>query len=328
MDDLLFSDDEEEEGLPSIWSDSARFLASIMFPLCASIIISTLLFSFIRYLSSPATDVTLEIRHKSHAPIPATPALFGPSLSTHESGIIINITSMACGPQENSIGQIPFEFQLRQKLNVVALVSRGECAFDEKVYWLQQAGFDMVIVYNNHAKEENSIRMAPFRKAPFISIPSMFITNSDGSKILEELSKEVFLFTVETSFWDYVVSLDLILVQVYDATLKGLVTSALFLLVCMVLFTTMLLRNRIIYNSWQLHETLQYLLFEIPIQTPKLSYIHFPIKVLTSFDVNESKNWSDGGVCIDQGCAICLEEFMEGHSTRELPCRHTFHDQW
>lgn len=41
-----------------------------------------------------------------------------------------------------------------------AIVMRGGCPFDEKVFRLEQAGFGTVIVYNSPVKDDTPVRMS------------------------------------------------------------------------------------------------------------------------------------------------------------------------
>ena len=159
----------------------------------------------------------------------------------------------------------------------------------------------------------------------------MFTTNQQGKKLIQAItqsSHQVILAKMSPTHWGFLVDGH----AFKDIAIRTLIrtvytTIPLWIMLSIGFFAT-LIRNRIVYNEWQVRQTIEYILFEPITAAPKLDKITFPSKLLTENDIQNDKTWKEGGVGISQGCAICLEEFSVGHETRELPCRHTFHATW
>ncbi|MPQ43475.1 S8 family serine peptidase [Clostridium tarantellae] len=77
----------------------------------------------------------------------------------------------------------PSDFEGKNLLDKVALIKRGDIAFSEKQINAQNSGAIAVIIYNDKPGNEY-INMA---SDPSIKIPAMFIKNSDGIKLKENI---------------------------------------------------------------------------------------------------------------------------------------------
>jgi len=65
-----------------------------------------------------------------------------------------------------------------------ALILRGSCDFSTKVYNAQQAGAEFVVVYNHTTGGDSLINMAAGANAALVTIPSVFIGNTNGVGIV------------------------------------------------------------------------------------------------------------------------------------------------
>lgn len=64
------------------------------------------------------------------------------------------------------------------------LVERGECKFTEKVINAQNLGADIVIIYDHIDSDTPSVVMKNDGHGHLAQIPSLFISNKDGKKLL------------------------------------------------------------------------------------------------------------------------------------------------
>lgn len=80
----------------------------------------------------------------------------------------------------------PEDFAGKDLAGKVALIQRGNIAFTEKALNAQAAGAEMAVIYNNEAGGDEYINMAT---DPAINIPYIFITNTDGNKVLNSISE-------------------------------------------------------------------------------------------------------------------------------------------
>lgn len=65
------------------------------------------------------------------------------------------------------------------------LVKRGGCKFTKKILNAQKRGADMVIVYDNQAGISPNVVMSNDGHGHLIDIPSIFISNFDGQKLIK-----------------------------------------------------------------------------------------------------------------------------------------------
>ena len=251
-------------------------------------------------------------------------------------------------------------------LNWIALVQRGGCPFDEKVYSLWKSGFDTVIVYNNHASSYKSIHDLRFGAKPqsyktriesvlqnsdlplrmsahssfymMIDVISMFMTNRDATMLLEkaqevsDLRNETLVLKLSPSTWGF---------RARNGTLFGFLIDMLFLFVSVVLCGTIFLvsclilsvvRNFALAGHFFFVETLvegcNLILNQHPSVAPNPpSLKKIPFPILKMTQKEIDENLeTNSGVC--ECCAICIDDFEAGCEYREFPCRHKFHATW
>ncbi|POO01583.1 Cdk-activating kinase assembly factor [Trema orientale] len=197
----------------------------------------------------------------------------------------------ACSPLSNN--------QRSNKTNgiMIALIVRGECAFEDKVRNAQNAGFRAAIVYDNQDKG-NLVYMMINREN--VSVHAVF-TSKKAGEILKEHAGEgeccIFPYNNETawtvlaiSFISFLVILAILLVAIF--TPRQWLTSRA--------------RSNLPKNvDAKLVEAL-------------------PCFTFSSAHLNDCH--------AGETCAICLEDYKDGETLKVLPCRHEFHtscvDSW
>ena len=68
------------------------------------------------------------------------------------------------------------------------LVKRGTCKFTQKVLNAQKLGADFVIIYDNETSTRPHIVMKNDGHGHLVSIPSAFVSGTDGKNILSALN--------------------------------------------------------------------------------------------------------------------------------------------
>lgn len=71
-----------------------------------------------------------------------------------------------------------------------ALISRGTCEFGVKVLNAEQAGADFVVVYNHASGGDELISMGPGAVGNQVTIPSIFVGNTDGQALVALYTNE------------------------------------------------------------------------------------------------------------------------------------------
>jgi hypothetical protein len=152
-----------------------RLAVSIVLPMWCAMILSSLFFVGVRQVlggGELTRDMSVSVSSDNvFATTLAVPALFGPGLKTQTTVPLVLINHNACEKFTYSFPNLTSEMHdtLKQQfsaeqgdagVNWAALVERGGCPFDEKVFRLEQAGFDIVIVYNSASKEDVPVRMS------------------------------------------------------------------------------------------------------------------------------------------------------------------------
>jgi len=179
--------------------------------------------------------------------------------------------------------------------NWIALISRGNCSFIEKVRNMQRSGFAAVIVGNND--HSGLVTMFSDGDTSDVIIPSVFITqkeyimlrkiNAEDPSILVRLTPNDFLQPF----------LDVVIVTILSPTI-------------MLFF---------VYVLWRIR---QRQLRRAQLASPAVVE-NLPTRIfyLAKRKGNEPEE-----------CAICLEDYVDKDNLRILPCKHEFHitciDPW
>ena len=69
----------------------------------------------------------------------------------------------------------------------IVLIERGLCEFSTKALNAQDAGYDAYIVFNDAARGDGLINMAPGADAPSVTIPGVFVGNTLGNQIKDDI---------------------------------------------------------------------------------------------------------------------------------------------
>ena len=249
------------------------------------------------------------------------PAAFGPSIPVDGlTGYLVPLRYFArMGLVEDSKGCDPFkipDFQqkLAKALGInnpqfplpwIALVERGDCAFDQKVAAMQQSGAIAVIVGDDRPRKRNIlIHMGRSDSSLVINIPSVFVSNWSYIRLRRTVLKP-----------NNVLEHVLIRMVPHD------VPVILVLIFCLFFF---LILGWFLWKTtvdWDVRPRFPHMIHNDP--APAHVVKALPTK---SFDKSKLQE-NDPEIC-----AICLEDFEDGSKLRKLPCKHEFHidcvDPW
>ncbi|KER33795.1 hypothetical protein T265_00462 [Opisthorchis viverrini] len=227
---------------------------------------------------------------------------FGPELFHVDGFLLIASPPNACTkvqPVHNrtrlnsSSSMVPTEIS---DIPFVALIQRGDCHFDTKVFNAQMAGYSAAIVYND--VDHLIFPMKGNMVADQIIIPSVMVDRSAG----EELKSYAF----SNDSRKYLVSV----VSFYSLPLKYVLLSLLVLVGISLLILIGCFAAHLC-NLWR------------RIRRGRLSKRH--LRRL------ETKRFVKGQDPYET-CPICLEDYKEREKLRLLPCHHAFHinciDPW
>ncbi|KAI9203899.1 uncharacterized protein BJ171DRAFT_599794 [Polychytrium aggregatum] len=275
---------------------------------------------------------------------------------------LIAIDSGACYPFNIDLPAISTQKAIRW----VALVERGSCSFEVKVWNLQNAGFSGVLIYDRMAIHPSGnmnglrglIRMKSLGIAEEIHIWSAFLSHYQGT-ILREAYTAVRLLGESDAFLIVSISLGLrpewvhenlyqlnpLTHGVYDLLINLLFEFLMSTWIMTFLFGLGLLcRNMYYYRRLAFYVSSDV----VPPVTVELTSLGIPVKVLTEQDLGlaaeqangasappdaasapATKVSSPGGFCtvVQDSCVICMDDFECGNHVRRLPCHHMFHDQ-
>ena len=263
----------------------------------------------------------------------AVPALFGKLLETPIKAQIIPINSSItdfCRPLPNA-DKI---FKYKDIKTSYALIARGGCAFENKVYNIQEAGFAGAIIYNslNLSVGDNPVRMSGYLGSS-IHIVSMYLTFS-SAEILSHFQDQDLI--ISPSDWHIILMGSNISQMIEDFifySFKLWTFSISFLLIC---FFTFLICNLITIRRFKFVETLELCINlildeDFLYSAPRLSTIPFPQRKLNAEDIEcmNSPHYSKLKKSFNNPCcAVCIEDFAQGDSVRDLPCGHIYHCGW
>jgi E3 ubiquitin-protein ligase RNF13 len=243
------------------------------------------------------------------------PALFGPQLTLEGiSGLLIPVKYLeesradekGCRPV--SLESITRLTRSTEPVPWIALVERGDCLFDEKVFAMQQSGASGVIV--GDSDYGSLIRMGGSgMKSKLVNIPSVFISK-----------------------WSYERLLEVLVLKDSEGRLKvkkfpiKLASDEVSLIPILILFSMMLLT--MMTGLWRARLDSSDRLSNFPHfmnndPAPPSVVKDIPTKVFDQQRLAEN----DPDIC-----AICLDDFVDGVVLRKLPCKHEFHvecvDPW
>nr|CAD2173243.1 unnamed protein product [Meloidogyne enterolobii] len=236
--------------------------------------------------------------HRAVVRCDATGANFGSDIATFSFGMnsvgcaLPTEPPLACSdvekPRLNSTSQCVVDF---------AVVSRGNCSFSEKAYYVQQAkpvGYQALIVYNFKGKSPNPMSGSKF--AELIQIPVVMVKYECMQSLLGHYSAEHgYTVTIKASPGYY----DLI---------KYLFPFVIIVGICFIVLLISLL-IRLCRERRRLARK----------RLPRSQLRKIPTRKYRKGDPEET-------------CAICLEDFKEPDKLRILPCKHAYHckciDPW
>lgn len=249
----------------------------------------------------PAYTLSADIRAKNIERVQeysSEQASFGPAFQVlGVSGLLIEAKPLnACQPIESAPSSQIDTYEY------FALIEQGGCDFENKVYFAQSAHFDGVIVFNN---KDNKIYQMQGNGHYNIEIPSTFLGKDAGLDLLQNFTwKEKNFAIINANVFikgEFLIPLKCYLIPFVVIVGVCFLIMLLFVLFKLVRDHRAKLKNRLSRRG----------LKKLP-----------------------TRKWKKGcEECVDwESCAICLEDYEDGHKLRVLPCHHAFHckciDPW
>ena len=164
------STNDDQEDLTTL---VLRLMIAILLPMWIAMVLSSLFFVTLRQLLgvpihhdsqfiSRDLNIQIEPLGSNVGQILAVPALFGPVLTQSEITPIVWLNSTGCERVDYTPPELePDQWRmLPEQPGWTAMVVRGGCSFDEKVFRMEQAGFSHVIVYNYETGDDIPVRMS------------------------------------------------------------------------------------------------------------------------------------------------------------------------
>ncbi|KAJ3080940.1 hypothetical protein HDU99_007000 [Rhizoclosmatium hyalinum] len=220
----------------------------------------------------------------------------GPALKTSVSGVAVPVGD-GCSAWPSSASDQP------QLDNVagpwVAVARRGNCAFADKVFAMQQLGAAAVVVGDGDGGASQLLTMvAPEFDPPQIEIPSVFVSYASYRRIVDDVvsAEKDAPLVIELTPSDWLTKLYLILVFLFAPLMASLAYYLVHVL-------QMIQRH---FNNMQAKR----IVYTLPTRLFKGS-------------IDSESNSSVGSD--ETACCICLEEYRTGDLLRILPCHHEFH---
>jgi hypothetical protein len=114
----------------------------------------------------------------------------------------------------------------------------------------------------------------------------MFVTHKAGSEMAKAIGESVQLVTLRPTHLGFMLDFNAFKDTLIRVLVKTACTAIPLLIVFMTCFLIAIIRNRITNGSWQVRETLEYVLYEPIQQRPKLDKITFPSRMLSQSNFN------------------------------------------
>ncbi|XP_030837655.1 E3 ubiquitin-protein ligase RNF13-like isoform X1 [Strongylocentrotus purpuratus] len=232
-------------------------------------------------------DVIATSQHNDTTAFQSVTAAFGSPPDGQMQGLLVVANPIeACGPI-----QVP---PLLPNVTGVyfALIKRGSCNFDKKVYNAQQARYMGAIVYNDEGNVLTTMSGSQYNK--LIYIPSVFV-GKDSGETLQGMNYSTG-YTIELTP-GFVFPFHLYLIPF--ASIVG---------ICFIVMLCFMIAKYVRDQRRQ--------------RKARLSRDH-----LKKLPIKKFKKGDEYDIC-----AICLDDYEEGQKLRILPCNHAYHckciDPW
>ena len=313
-------------------------------------------------LSSVDAYLSVLITQGSNATqyFPAIKAGFGPDLSTFgHGGFVVDLQIDSCkqtviaAKLEELIDNGPFLAEDKEEL--VALIPRGNCTFDQKVYFAQLAGISAVVIFDDADKgmvygmdggDDNLvfpkdlgdyaglIHMTSAYYGDRIEIPSVFVSYNHGLKLQQLVRSNAivghtlpaFLFALNSNGTTaYANPGDGHFLAGQDWFLTDLI-MVLIVIVSLTCVCAILSIMTLLYNRYRVR-------LDLAMKEKKNRITPDELELIPVIAVQRKHGLDDGtGIWKPQPCAICLDELELGSEVRGLLCGHLFHlgcvDDW
>jgi hypothetical protein len=109
----------------------------------------------------------------------------------------------------------------------------------------------------------------------------MFVTYKSGLEIKKAMGDGVLLVTLRPTHWGFMLDLNAFKDTLIRVLVKTAFTAIPLVLFFLISIGVAIIRNKLLYGSWQVREILEYILYEPIQQRPKLDKINFPTRVLS-----------------------------------------------
>ncbi|XP_041482656.1 E3 ubiquitin-protein ligase RNF13-like isoform X1 [Lytechinus variegatus] len=234
-----------------------------------------------------SADVIATSPHNDTQRFQSVTAAFGSNPDGRMGWLVVANPSEAC----QSIDNPPVHLRNTSEM-YFALIKRGKCDFDKKVFHAQQAGYVGAIVYNDEGNILTTMSGSVFAKSVYI--PSVFV-GLDAGTILKGMNYTTG-YTIELTP-GFVFPFHLYLIPF--ASIVG---------ICFVVMLCFMIAK--------------YVRDQRRRRKARLSRDH-----LKKLPIKKFKKGDEYDIC-----AICIDDYEEGQKLRILPCNHAFHckciDPW
>lgn len=207
----------------------------------------------------------------------------------------------------------------------IVLIWRGSCKFTEKVYRAQQLGAVGAIVANN--EEAVIIQMASDNEyGPMVKIPAISVSKRTGDHLVAVLQQSVVIATIsETGEAAGRTPYDNDIWQAFEWVFYVAVSGVIVIVIAFTIRRYILLRRmRVVRVNYARRIPI----VEYRAQGATREVEEKEVDARTPLSQQEHKMPR----CLNETCAICLDDFEAGQRIKVLPCSHGFHidciDPW